>query len=211
MTPKQTYYSQTAHKAIQALKKRNMDGRYYETKEEALAKVLEMIPENSLVSWGGSQSLIETGILASLRAGNYRLLDRDAATTPEELGQCFRDAFSADYYLMSSNAITMDGKLINIDGTCNRLAALLYGPKNVIIVAGMNKIVLDEESGILRARNVAAPMNAMRLQCSTPCASRGLCYNCTEEECLCAQMVITRMSKIKNRIRLVLVGEELGF
>ncbi len=200
-----------AHKTIQALSKRNMEGYYCETKEDALKKVLELIPEGSKVSWGGSQTLLQVGIIDALNTGNYVALDRSQAQTPEEYEQIHFEAMRSDYYLMSTNAVTKDGKLVNIDGSGNRLAALMFGPKNVIVVAGMNKLVSNEDMGISRARNFAAPLNAMRLKRATPCVTTGLCNSCHVDDCICSHTVITRASNKKNRIKVILVGETLGF
>lgn len=211
MTPTQTYYSLTAHKTVEALKRRKMEGYFCETKEDALKKVLELMPEGSSVAWGGSQTLIQAGILHAVKSGSYRAIDRDSAPNPVEKAKCELEAFSADYYLMSTNAITFSGTLINIDGFGNRLAALMYGPKNVIIVAGANKLVPNEEAGMLRARNLAAPMNTIRIGLGAPCVSAGLCHNCNHDECACSHILTTRMSRQKNRIKVILVGESLGF
>ena len=120
------------------------------------------------------------------------------------------EALSCDYYFMSSNAITVDGELVNIDGNGNRVAALIYGPENVIILAGMNKIVKTIEEGISRTRNVASPQNCIRLGKDTPCKTNGVCGNCLKDT-ICDQIVITRASRVPKRIKVILVGEELGF
>lgn len=211
MNPLQTYYSLKAYKAIQAMKKRGIEGFYFETKQEALEKVLRIIPENSSVSWGGSKTLNEVGIIEEILSGNYKVLNRDTARNVEEKKEIEYKALSCDYYLMSTNAMTIDGKLVNIDGFGNRVAALMYGPKNVIIIAGMNKVEYDEETALNRARYVAAPINAIRLNKNVPCKSSGVCANCVEDECICNNIVITRRSPIQNRIKVILVGERLGF
>jgi len=211
MTPQQKYYSMRAEKVINSLQKRRMLGYYCQTKQEALNKALEIITPKSTVSWGGSQSIFEIGLIEKLKEGDYTLFDRAKAKTQEEINEVYRKAFSADYYLMSSNAITLDGKLINIDGNSNRVAALVYGPSNVIIIAGMNKVVDNEELAMKRARNIAAPVNAIRLNTNTPCVTTGSCHDCKEAQCICCNIVITRMSRVQNRIKVILVGEELGF
>lgn len=211
MTALQKYYSMRAEKVIKSLQKRRMLGYYCQTKEEALNKAMEIITPKSTISWGGSQSIMEIGLIDKLKAGDYTLFDRATVQTKEEIDEIYKKAFSADYYLMSSNAITLDGKLVNIDGNSNRVAALVYGPSNVIIVAGMNKIENTEELALKRARNIAAPINAIRLNTNTPCASIGNCHDCKEDECICCNTVITRMSRIKDRIKVILVSEELGY
>ncbi len=211
MTPKSEFNKIMAEKVIKAMETRNIHGFYCETKKEALKKALEIIPENSSIAWGGSESISEIGLLESLSKGKYTLYDRSAAKTLEEKNELILKAFSSDYYLMSTNAFTSDGKLVNIDGTGNRVAAMIYGPKNVIIIAGMNKLEPDEASALKRARNKAAAINAIRLSRETPCVKSASCHNCTSPDCICCHTVITRMSKPKGRIKVILVGEELGF
>lgn len=211
MAPKKDFYKINVQKLLSAFEKRYIEGYYCETKEEALKKALELIEKDSTVSWGGSMTLDEIGLLDALRKGDYSLLDRGTAKNNDELNEIFHKAFSADYYFMSSNAITLDGKLVNIDGTGNRVAALIYGPKNVIIIAGMNKVVPDEESAIKRARNIAAPINAIRLSKQTSCTSVGSCKDCLLPDSICSHIVVTRISKVPNRIKVILVGEDLGY
>ena len=195
---------------IQYLEKRGFEAYYCPTKEEALTKALELIPEGDLVSWGGSQSLMEIGLTAALTQGKYRVLDRDKAADMKEREQVQRDALTADCYFMSANAITVDGMMVNIDGNGNRVAALIYGAKKVVVIVGVNKIEPDLQSAYNRAKKIAAPLNAMRLGYKTPCVSSGICQDCLAEECICSQIVITRMSKRKGRISVILVGESLG-
>ena len=167
---------------------------------------------HSVISWGGSQTISEIGLISELTHLPYTLLDRSVATTADETRDIYLKAFNADYYLMSANAITLDGELINIDGTGNRAAALIYGPKNVIVIAGMNKIVTDQASGMDRVRNFAAPPNAIRIgHDQTPCSKTGKCHDCLSEQCICCQTVITRFSRIPKRIKVILVGEPLGY
>ena len=188
-----------------------MESYYCETVEEAKSLALSLVPAGSSVSFGGSVTLDETGVLAALRERtDIKLYDRNTANGPEEMKQIMHDALSCDYYFMSSNAITHDGELVNIDGNGNRVAALIYGPENVIVIAGMNKIVKDVEEGISRSRNVAAPPNCVRLNKNTPCAVNGVCGNCLADT-ICDQIVITRASRMPKRLKVILVGEELGF
>ena len=211
MRIKKEYYKNLAATVMKGLEKRHMEGRYCDTIDEACALALSMVPENSSVSFGGSVTLDETGVLAELRAReDITLYDRATATTPEENKKIMHDALLCDYYFMSSNAITTDGELINIDGNGNRVAALIYGPENVIMIAGMNKIVTSVEEGIIRTRNVASPQNCIRLEKDTPCKVNGVCGNCLKDT-ICDQIVITRASRVPNRIKVILVGEELGF
>lgn len=211
MNVKKDYYQKLADAVIKGLTKRHMEGHYCETAAEALNLALSFVPENSTASFGGSVTLGEVGLLDALRnREDVTLYDRDVANGPEELKKVFRDAFSCDNYFMSTNAITSDGILINIDGTGNRTAALIYGPENVIIVAGMNKVVKNVEEGISRTRGIASPMNCIRLDKKTPCSVTGTCADCLGET-ICDQIVITRASRIPNRIKVILVGEELGY
>ena len=210
--PKKTYYENIAKTIIKNLAKRRMEGYYCATAAEANEKVLSMIDSGTEVAFGGAMTLNESGILAALRERtDITLLDRDAAKTPEEAGKIYRQAFSADTYLMSTNAITMDGELINIDGRGNRVAALIFGPGQVIVVAGMNKVATDEAAGLARVRNVAAPANCIRLGKTTPCTVTGRCGDCFGDASICSQIVVTRRSSELNRIKVILVGEELGY
>lgn len=211
MTPKKQMYQNQAETIIKNLEKRNMTGYYYESAGAAVEAILEKIPNFSVVTWGGSQTLSQIGLLQQLSEKSLTLLNRDLAKTPEETKQIYRDSFSADYYLMSTNAITLDGKLVNIDGNSNRVAALAYGPDFVFIVAGMNKVAVDEENALIRAKNFAAPANTVRLNCKTPCTKTGSCNDCLVDDCICCNTVITRKSRHNNRIHVFLIGEELGF
>lgn len=212
MTPKKAFYKVQAESVIKKLEQRNMEGFYCETSEEALKKTLSLMEPNSIISWGGSQTINEIGLLSELSHQPYTLLDRSTATSADETRDIYLKAFNADYYLMSTNAITLDGELINIDGTGNRTAALIYGPKNVIVIAGMNKVVTDQNSGIDRVRNFASPPNAIRIaHTQTPCSKTGKCHDCISEECICCHTVITRFSRIPKRIKVILVGETLGY
>lgn len=211
MTPLQGYNKLLAEKTIEGLEKRNMQGFYAETKEEAVKLALSLIPEKSIVSWGGSATLSETGLLNELKNGNYKCLDRNDVETREEKEEIAHKALGADYYLMSTNAMTIDGQLINIDGNGNRVAALIYGPKNVVILAGINKICDTYEAALDRARNKASIPNVIRFDCNTPCQKTGKCMDCLSTETVCCQFVHTRFSKIKNRIKVIIVGENLGF
>ena len=211
MNPKKTYYKNLAQTIIKGMEKRHMEAYYCETCEEAKALALSLVPADSTVSFGGSVTLNETGVLAALRERNdITMYDRDTANGPEEMKKIMHDALSCDYYFMSSNAITHDGELVNIDGNGNRVAALIYGPENVIVIAGMNKVVKTVDEGIDRTRNVAAPPNCVRLNKNTPCAANGVCGNCLADT-ICDQIVITRASRVPKRLKVILVGEELGF
>ncbi|MBR3870470.1 MAG: lactate utilization protein [Clostridia bacterium] len=211
MTPKKINYQHTADTIIKNLAKRQMKGYYCETKEDALKLALSLMPEGSSISWGGSMTLFECGLMDAIKNASYDIIDRDTATTPEEIREMSGRICTSDFFLMSTNAITMEGELVNVDGRANRVSFLCYGPQNVIIIAGMNKVTLDVEEGLKRARNIAAPPNTVRLSRNTPCAVTGKCGNCLSPDCICSQIVVTRRSHIPDRIKVILVGEELGF
>lgn len=211
MENQKIYYEHLSQTLIKNMQTRGFEAYYVPTKEEATTKVLSLIQKDSSISWGGSMTLETIGLLDALREANtYTLLDR-SQVSHEELPHLYRKAFSSDYYLMSSNAITLDGKLVNIDGTGNRTAALIYGPKEVLIIAGMNKVATHEAEALQRVHNVACPQNAIRLNRNTPCAQTGTCHDCLSPDCICSQIVITRNTAIKGRIKVILVGEHLGY
>jgi hypothetical protein len=196
---------------LERLKKRNMEGYFCETSAEAVELALSLMPEGSSISWGGTSTVSECGLMDAIQKKNYTLIDRSAAKTPEEKREIFAKTVMADYYLMSTNAITMEGELINIDGFGNRVACLCAGPEHVLVIAGMNKVVNNVESGLDRIRTKAAPANTVRLNKNTPCAKTGVCGNCFAPDCICSQTVITRRSGTPGRIKVILVNEDLGF
>lgn len=211
MTSKQTFYENQAKSIIHKLEARKMEGYYCPDKESAKAKVLELIgPNKKVVTYGGSMSLDEIGVKESVEEAGHDLLRREKYVTPEEKRECFAKQTLADVFMMSTNAITLDGELVNIDGSGNRVACLSFGPNEVIVVAGMNKVVSNVEEGIARSRNFAAPPNTVRLGCDTPCAKIGQCGNCLNDT-ICCQIVVTRASRVPGRIKVILVGEELGY
>lgn len=211
MSPKKQSYENLAETLIKKLNMRGMEGYYCSTKEEVMPMINRLLTPGASIAWGGSESLKEVGFFDELEGSDYVVLDRNLVKTPEEEREFAGKVATCDYFFMSSNAITLDGELVNIDGRGNRVAYLIYGPQNVIVVAGMNKIVADVDSGIKRTQNVAAPPNGVRLNTETPCATLGRCGNCLQEKCMCCEIVITRKSRIPNRIKVILVGEELGF
>lgn len=211
MTPKQTFYENQAKSIIHKLEARKMEGYYCPDKESAKAKVLELIgPNKKVVTYGGSMSLDEIGVKEAVEEAGHDLLRREKYVTPEEKRECFAKQTLADVFMMSTNAITLDGELVNIDGSGNRVACLSFGPNEVIVVAGMNKVVSNVEEGIARSRNFAAPPNTVRLGCDTPCTKIGQCGNCLNDT-ICCQIVVTRASRVPGRIKVILVGEELGY
>ena len=210
-TPRDLYYEKQGNILVSNLKKRHFDAWYCANRQEALAKALELIPEGATVGWGGARSAQEIGLMDALNAGNYRTIDRDQLKTLEEKQQAARDCLSADVFLTGANGLSLDGQMVNIDGNGNRVAAILFGPKSVLVIAGMNKVMDSLENAVKRARTVAAPMNEQRFLGNTPCAVTGVCADCKSEDCICNQIVITRHCRPAGRIKFILVGEELGF
>ena len=196
---------------IKKLATRNMTGYYAETCEDAVRIALELTPEGSYVSFGGSITISETGIRDALKAGNYDVRDSWDAASPADGLRIRREALLSDVFFMSTNAITIDGELINVDGTGNRVAALIFGPKKVIVVAGANKKVRDEAEARARIKTAAAPPNNVRLGNETPCALTGKCVDCLNARTICNHTVITRRSGIADRIHVILVNEDLGY
>jgi hypothetical protein len=211
MNYKEQAYQRQANIMIDQLKKRNMEAIYCAKKEQAVASALHIMEDRATISWGGSQTLYESGLIHALYHSEHELLDIDKAFSEEESQKIERAVLNCDYYLMSSNAITRDGQLVNIDGHGNRVAALIHGPKQVLILVSMNKVVPDVNAAIERVQAVAAPANAIRLGEDVPCAKTGICGNCLVSDCMCSQIVITRMSKQEGRIKVILIGEELGY
>ena len=197
-----------AKKVIKGLESRNMTGYYAAGSGEALEKALELIAEGSSVTMGGAMSAWEIGLVDALKKGNYNFIDRDAA---EDKRAAMLAAYDADVFLSSVNAMTDDGILVNIDGNSNRVSAIAQGPRKVLFIVGMNKICSDLDSAMKRARNVAAPINAQRFGLSTPCAKTGACMDCKSPDTICCQFLITRYSRHKDRIHVILVNDNLGF
>ena len=210
-TPKELYYEKRGKILVKNLQSRHFDAYYCADKEEALKKALELIPEGASISWGGVMSCDQIGLTDAVRKGNYRAIDRSQAKTPEEREQVMRDALLVDVYLTGANGLSLDGQMVNIDGNGNRVAAIVYGPRQVIVVAGMNKVEDTLDAAINRARTVAAPMNKQRFQNQTPCGVTGVCADCKSEGCICNQIVITRHCRPAGRIKFIIVGEDLGF
>lgn len=199
------------NRVVKALESRNMEAYYVKTKEAALAKALELIPEGSSISWGGTMSAQEIGLTDALHKGNYDVYDREQVETREEKEKIAHQALNCDFFIGSTNALSEDGVLVNVDGNANRVAAFAYGPKNVLLIVGMNKVVKTEADAMSRARNEAAPINAQRFGVDTPCVKNGSCFNCKSPQCICCQILITRFSKVPKRTKIILVDENLGF
>ena len=210
-TPKELYYAKRGDILVKNLRSRHFDAHYCTTKEEALEKALSLIPQGASVGWGGATSAQQIGLLQAVRQGDYRPIDRDNCQTPQERQQAMRNAMTADVFITGANALSLDGQMVNIDGMGNRVASIIYGPKTVIVIAGMNKVEDTLEKAMIRARTVAAPINQQRFMGDTPCSKTGSCGDCKSESCICNQIVITRHCRPVERIRFILVGEDLGF
>ncbi len=200
-----------AKRVITGLEKRNMTGYYVQTLQEAKELMITMIKEGSMIASGGSMTIEQCGIKDDLRIGNYRLLERKTNAGATEILEIERQSFFADYYLCSSNAITEDGVLVNIDAKSNRVAAICFGPDKVIMVVSMNKVVSTIEDAMSRARTIAAPINTQRFDIQTPCKTTGQCHDCLSHDTICCQFVTTRYSKYDDRIHVIMVNENAGF
>lgn len=197
-----------AQTVIKGLKSRNMTGYYADSKEEALNIALDLIPKGSTIAMGGGMSVHEIGLVDALKSDEYNFIDRDAM---EDKRAAALMSYDADFFLASSNAITNDGILVNIDGNANRVSAIAFGPKKVLFIVGFNKICDDVDGAMKRARNVAAPSNAQRFPIDTPCKKTGACYNCKSMDTICCQFLVTRFSRHDDRIHVIIVNDDLGF
>lgn len=211
MTYQQEAFQTTASEIIKNLNKRGMEGYFYENSQSCIDAISKELPAGSSISWGGSETLKESGMMDILTNGNFHLIDRFDAKTPEESRELYAKSVLCDYYFMSTNAITLDGELINIDGHSNRVACLTHGPSHVLLLVGMNKLVPSIESAVDRIQNIAAVANAKRLNRKTPCAVTGRCGNCFSPDCMCNQIVFTRRSGHPGRIKVYLIAENLGY
>ena len=198
-------------KMVSAFKARHFDAYYCKTAEDAKNQALDLIPEGSSVSWAGSLTIRDIGLVDAISAGNYDYIDRELAKDAEEKELMMRKTFSVDTFLSSANAITEDGEFVNIDGLGNRVAAITFGPKSVIIIVGMNKVCKTLEDAYIRARNCAAPLNTLRFGLETPCSKTGSCADCKSPSSVCTYISATRLSKPAGRIKIILVAEPLGY
>ncbi len=209
-TAMELYYLRNAEVLVKNLRSRHFDAWYCPTKEEALEKALSLMPAGCSVGWGGAESARQIGLLDAVRQGDYVALDRDRVSAQERATVMAKCA-GADIFLTGANALSLDGQMVNIDGLGNRVSAIIYGPKSVIVIAGMNKVCADLESAVRRARTVAAPTNQQRFLGDTPCSVTGNCSDCKSLDCICNHIVITRHCRPAGRIKFILVGEPLGF
>lgn len=198
-------------KLAASLEKRFIKGYYAENKEEALKIALSLIPEGSSIGYGGSMTLDEVGLKDALDNEHYHLIRRELAKTPEETREKYIEIYGADVFITSSNAITEDGILVNIDGNGNRVSAISFGPRKVIFIVGVNKIAKDLDAAISRARNTAAPANCARFNLDTPCQTLGSCMNCLNPKTICSEFLVTRCNKIPDRMHVIVVNEDLGY
>ena len=193
---------------IKGLESRNMSGYYAANKEEALKLALSLIGNGACVTMGGAMRAHEIGLVQALKEGDYHFIDRDEA---EDKRAAMLQAYDVDVFLSSANAITSDGVLVNIDGNANRVSAIAFGPKKVLFIVGMNKVCDDVDGAMKRARHVASVTNVQRFGLATPCTRTGTCMDCKSPDTICCQFLITRFSRHKDRIHVILVGEDLGF
>lgn len=206
------YIEKIAENVIGALKRNGFSAYFAKNREEAINKVLELIPEGAKVGMGGSTTLAELNLAEILTKKGHKVVRHDIpGLSQEEQLQIRREELLTDVFLASANAITLDGKIVNVDGVGNRVAAMAFGPKKVILIAGINKVVKDVESAIWRVKNVVAPMNAKRLNRRVPCVEGGLCTDCNEPDRICRVMLILEKRPSFTDYHIILVGEELGF
>ena len=209
-TPRECAYEKRGNILVKNLESRHFEAYYCKNAQEALEVALKLIPEGASVGWGGAMSAEQIGLLPAIRSGCYKALDRDTCKTPEEREQMALSCFGADIFITGANALSLDGQMVNIDGTGNRVAPIVFGPKTVLVIAGMNKVMDTLDDAVRRARTVAAPLNQQRFQLPNPCTTTGTCADCKSQTCICNQILITRNCRPQGRIKFILVGEDLG-
>jgi len=210
-TPIELRYDKLGPRVVKALQSRFFEAWYFSEPGEAVEKVFSLIPRTDTVSWGGSLTTADLNLTRMAAERGYKVIDRDKAASPAERVELMRQALLCDTYLTGTNAMTEDGQLVNIDGNGNRVAAMTFGPKQVILVAGMNKIVKTVEDAFVRAKFTAAPANAQRFpNLKTPCNETGACADCVSPDCICSFVVRTRICKPAGRIKVILIGKNLG-
>lgn len=211
-------------RTLAALERNNMKALYAENAAAVCQAVESLLPEGSTIAAGGSMSLAESGVRALIEQPRYRFMDRNRpGITPEQRQEVYRSTVGCDFYFCSANAVTEKGELVNVDGVANRVSAIAFGPKRVIVIAGVNKLVPDVKTGLLRVKQTAAPKNAVRLGLDTPCARLGHCVSleksadpdftdgCACETRICASYLISGRQRIPGRITVILCGEPLGY
>lgn len=199
-------------KTIKALENNKINGYFVKNENELIKTIEKIVAKDATVSCGGSMTLFETGIIDYLRKGRYNFLDRyEEGLSAEDIKNIYRKSFFADAYFASTNAITENGELYNVDGNGNRVAAMIYGPDKVIIIAGVNKIVKNEAEAVERVKCIAAPANAKRLNRDTPCSETGYCAYCSSPDRICSSYVTIRKQSQKGRIHVILLNKNLGY
>lgn len=197
-------------KTEKSLLARGFDAHIFETKDEAVAFAKQLIGKTESVTWGGSMTIRDMGLTEALKKEGYLTFDRDEIA-PADRAAFVKEHFFSDWYLMSANAITQDGELLNLDGNGNRVASLIYGPRNVLVIVGSNKVTSSLSEAYARVREIAAPKNAQRFPLQTPCKKTGSCANCLSPDTICSQMVYTRTCRPQKRIHVLLINESLGY
>ena len=210
MDPKKEMYRKRGAILAGNLTRRQFDAYYCDSREEALQKALELVPDGAAVGWGGAMSAQQIGLMDALRSKPVTLFDREMAQSQEERTAILKQCLTANVFLTGANALSLDGQMVNIDGTGNRAAAIAFGPDTVLVIAGMNKVCDTLEQAVIRARTVAAPANVQRFPNDTPCKRTGSCQNCISADCICNQLLIPRHCRPAGRIKFILVGEDLG-
>lgn len=201
-----------AERTIKALSENRMEAYFAESSAEAVELVKKLIPKGSSCCIGGSRTLYETGVIDLLQNGDYDFHDGHSSNfTPEERAKEQRSAYFADYFLASANALTENGEIYEVDGAGTRVSPMIFGPKNVILVVGTNKIVPDLAAAEQRVKTLTAPANALRLNCKTPCTVTGKCADCHSPERICCDTVVFSYQRFENRIKVIIVGEHLGY
>ena len=199
-------------KTINNLKKNNISGYYVKDNDELINLIKDIAKEGEVVSVGGSMSLFESKVIELLRSGRYEFLDRyKKDLTQEDIKEIYRKSFFADTYFASANAITEDGKIFNVDGNGNRVAAILYGPDKVVLIVGVNKIVKNIEQAVARNRAISGPANAKRLNLSTPCVKTGQCMECNSEDRICCEYTVIKRQRNPKRMHVIFINDTLGF
>lgn len=211
-TPQEWHKNLMAQKAVEALKKNNFEAEYVATKEEARDRLLALIPAGASIGKGGSMTIVELNVLEELEKRGHCIYNHGLSTlSPEEKDEVRRKELTCDYFICSTNALTLDGKLVNVDGTGNRVAAMIYGPKKVIIVTGINKLVKNVERAIERIETIAAPINCKRFNFSNPCTKNGMCMDCQADTRICNVTTIMHKKPHNSNINVIIVGEQMGY
>jgi len=204
--------NETIHKTIENLKRNNINGYFVNDSAELTALLSVLIPTGSSVGCGDSVTLEKTGVFGFLRSGNYNFYDKHKPDlTSADKRELYLKNFRADVFITGTNAVTMDGKLFNIDGNGSRVAPIIYGPPCVIVIVGINKLVADVDAAIERTRQIAAPLDAKRLGKETPCVTLGRCIDCNHKQRICNSFVLITGQFAPDRIKVIIVNQELGY